>query len=80
MNQSKIVKTDFTEILMTNKKTCTNCARELDVGVDAIRVDEGVMGMKGFVPLEGDLYFCSERCLREYFDMGDLPSVPRRMP
>ena len=65
---------------MENKKTCANCVRQLDIGVDAIRVDEGVMGMKGFVPLENTLLFCSERCLRDYFDMGDLPSVPRRMP
>ena len=65
---------------MGNRKTCTNCERELDVGVDAIQVDEGVMGMKGFVPLEKTMLFCCEKCLREYYDLSDLPSAPRRIP
>jgi hypothetical protein len=65
---------------MGNKETCENCHRELDVGVDVIRVDEGVMGMKGFVPLEGTMFFCCEKCLRDYFDMADLPSLPGRIP
>lgn len=64
---------------MKNEK-CANCNRELNLGVDAIRVDEGVIGMKGFIPLENTMLFCCERCLRDYFDLGDLPSVPNRMP
>ena len=65
---------------MENKKTCVNCRRELDVGVDAIKVDEGVIGVKDFVPLEKMLFFCSEKCLMDYFDMSDLPSMPPRIP
>ena len=65
---------------MENNKTCANCIRELDIGVDVLRVDEGVIGMKGFVPLENTLLFCCERCLRDYFDIGDLPSMPGRFP
>ena len=65
---------------MKIKNTCANCIQELDIGVDVLRVDEGVMGMKGFVPLENTLLFCSEQCLRDYFDIGDLPSVPSRVP
>ena len=65
---------------MEINKTCANCIRELDIGVDVLRVDEGVIGMKGFVPLENTLLFCCERCLRDYFDIGDLPGVPRRFP
>jgi len=65
---------------MENKKNCSNCRRNLDVGVDAIRVDEGVIGTKDFVPLESTMFFCDERCLREYFDMGDLVSMPPRIP
>jgi hypothetical protein len=61
-------------------KKCANCVRELDVGVDAFRVDEGVIGTKDFVPLDSTTFFCREKCLRDYFDMGDLPSVPRRIP
>ena len=66
---------------METKKTCANCIRDLDVGTDVLRVDEGVIGTKcGFVPLENGLLFCCDRCLRDYFDMGDLPSVPPRIP
>jgi len=65
---------------MKNKKTCANCRRELDVGVDVIQVDEGVIGVKGFVPLEKMLLFCCERCLRDYFDLSNLPSLPPRIP
>ena len=65
---------------MENKKNCANCRCELDVGVDAIKVDEGVIGVKDFVPLEKTLFFCCEKCLRDYFDMSDLPSMPPRIP
>ena len=65
---------------MENKKNCANCRRELDVGLDAIKVDEGVIGVKDFVPLEKMLFFCSEKCLMDYFDMSDLPSMPPRIP
>ncbi len=64
---------------MENKSTCANCQRELDVGVEAIRVDTGVIGMKGFVPLD-TLLFCCEKCMTEYHDLGSLPSVPKRIP
>ncbi len=65
---------------MENKKTCANCRRELDVGVDTIRIDEGVIGMKDFVPLDKTLFFCCEKCISSYFDLGNLPSVPKRIP
>lgn len=65
---------------MENKKTCANCRRELDVGVDAIKIDEGVIGMKGFVPLDKTLFFCREDCISNYFDISSLPSVPKRIP
>ena len=64
---------------MEDKKTCANCQHDLDVGVDAMKVDKGVIGMRGFVPLE-TLLFCSENCLRDYYDLGDLPKVPSRIP
>ena len=65
---------------MEDKKTCANCQRELDIGVDAIRIDEGVIGMKDFVPLDKTLFFCCEECISSYFDLGSLPSVPKRIP
>ena len=74
------IKSRFLKIYMINKKKCDNCRIELDIGRDAIRVDQGVVGMKGFVPLEGILFFCCIKCLRDYFDMGDLKSLPPRIP
>ena len=65
---------------MEDKKTCANCRRELDVGVDAIRIDEGVIGMKDFVPLDKTTFFCWEECVSKYFDLSSLPSVPKRIP
>ena len=65
---------------MENKNLCANCERELDVGVDAMKIDEGVIGMKGFVPLGKPLFFCCEDCISSHFDLGGLPSVPRRIP
>jgi hypothetical protein len=65
---------------MEDKTKCASCIHELDIGADAIKVDEGVIGVKDFVPLEKTLLFCSEKCVRDYFDMGDLPSLPPRIP
>ncbi len=56
------------------------CHRELDLGVDVKRVEEGVIGIRGFVPLGEAQFFCSEECLRDDFDLSDLPSVPPRIP
>lgn len=65
---------------MENKKKCANCTQELNIGTDAIKVEEGVMGVKDFVPLEKVIFFCCEKCLVDYFDMSNLPSLPRRVP
>jgi hypothetical protein len=65
---------------MEAPKTCANCQRELDIGVDAIRIDEGVIGMKDFVALDKTLFFCCEECISKYFDLSSLPSVPKRIP
>jgi hypothetical protein len=65
---------------MEDKHTCTNCQHELDVGVDAFKVKKGVIGVRDFVELEEPMFFCGESCLGEYFDLSDLPSLPRRIP
>jgi len=63
-----------------NQKICSNCRRKLDVGVDAIRINNGVIGIKDFVPLDETMLFCSDECIREYYDLGDLPKLQRRVP
>jgi hypothetical protein len=65
--------------MIENKYKCTNCQRELDIGVEYMKTEKGVIGIKGSVPLE-TLSFCSEKCLRDYYDLSDLPKVPRRIP
>jgi len=64
---------------MESKHKCENCQQELDLGVEAIKTEKGVIGMRGFVPLE-TLLFCSEKCLRDYYDLSDLPKQPTRIP
>lgn len=65
---------------MKTKNRCANCKCDLDIGHDVIKVDEGVMGVKGFVPLEKTLLFCCERCLKDYYDLDDLLGMPSRIP
>jgi hypothetical protein len=61
--------------------TCSNCRRELDVGTEVLRVEQGVIGTRSnFVPLGDEKLFCCEKCLRDYYDLDDLPSLPRRFP
>ena len=59
---------------------CTNCKRTLDLGVDALTVQEAVLGPRGIIPLGELLLFCSETCLMDYFDLSDLVEVQRRVP
>lgn len=65
---------------METKIICANCEKEIELGIDAFEVKEGVTGLKGFIPLEDSLFFCCERCIKEYFDISDLPSMPGRFP
>ena len=59
---------------------CTNCQRVLDLGMDVLTVQEAVLGPRGIVPLGEMLLFCSEACLKDYYDLSDLAEVPRRIP
>jgi hypothetical protein len=66
----------------TKKMSCENCRRVLDVGSDnVLRVEQGVIGTKkNFVNLDKAKLFCCEKCLQEYYDLDDLPSLPPRIP
>ena len=59
---------------------CEQCTQTLDVGRDAIRVEEGVIGMRGFVPSDKTLFFCCERCLQAYYDLDGIPGLEPRIP
>jgi hypothetical protein len=67
--------------MAAKKMTCSNCRRELDVGMEVIRVEQGVIGTRSnFVNLDDEKLFCCEKCLRDYYDLNDLPSAPSRVP
>ena len=45
---------------------CTNCRRKLYQGLDILELHHGVLGPRGFIPLETTL-LCSDRCISEYY-------------
>lgn len=61
---------------------CAACDRDIIVGEDVIAHRVGVIGPRGFVPLEDTMYFCNEDCeLQHCQDVtGDRRSLPRRIP
>ncbi len=61
-------------------KTCARCGRNLDIGIDAIAVTEGVMGPRGFVPLDESRYFCCNDCLLIQEEDHEIEKLRRRIP
>lgn len=59
---------------------CGQCRRQLDLGVNVYGAQEGVIGPRGFVPLEDMALFCSEECLRDYFGKVDITKLARKIP
>ena len=61
---------------------CRQCDATIQLGEDIRQLVEGVLGPRGFVPLESPLNFCSEACLRGYVSGTDehITKLPRRIP
>lgn len=69
---------------------CEMCRRLLHLGVDVIGMQAGVIGPRGFVPLEEMSLFCSDACLDQDRAAGrptqrdsdaiDIARLPRRIP
>ena len=60
---------------------CSTCRKELNEGMDVLEVQEGVVGTRGFVPLDSNAVFCSVECLKEYFRASKgYEKAPRRVP
>lgn len=57
---------------------CASCQKDVTEGMDVMGVQEGVMGPRGFVPLEEMLILCSKECLRTYF--ADPSDYVQRVP
>ena len=64
----------------TGRNFCKHCRREIHLGADMTRVEQGVLGPRGFVPLEKEMLFCKEECLRSYFNGSDVEKLARRVP
>jgi hypothetical protein len=67
-------------------KECMNCQFALDMGRDAISFELGVIGPRGFIPLDEKMLFCCEKCVKEYFngnsddEYRESVNYPRRKP
>lgn len=61
---------------------CAECHARIDLGRDLIRLEQGVLGPRGLVPLENAVYFCSESCMQEHVcgNEATVEKRPRRMP
>lgn len=62
---------------------CSTCQHELEEGANVFEVQEGIMGTRGFVPLDSAQLFCSVECLKDYFTAAkgyDRWKVKRRVP
>ena len=57
---------------------CVMCRRDLDLGMDVYGVQQGVIGQRGFVPLELEDWTlcCCEPCLSEYYGEPEEERVP----
>ena len=72
----------FMETEEVKPLTCEHCRRTLDQGIDVLAIQEGVIGPRGFVPLEDHLFLCGEECREAYFcdPAEERVKLPRRIP
>ena len=47
---------------------CSTCRKELTEGMDVFQLEEGIVGMRGIVPLGKALLFCTVQCLKDFFN------------
>ena len=63
---------------------CSKCQRKIEFGEKAFAVEEGFIGPRGFVALESVMLFCSEKCVRDFFQNGngsdEMMKQARRIP
>lgn len=55
------------------KMQCEHCRRELQPGEDVIRMEDGVIGPRGFIDLGNAMFFCNEDCLTGYCEDVSTP-------
>jgi len=64
------------------KWSCRQCRREIQLGEEAIELEQGVIGPRGFVPIEPTALLCSEACARGFLGDTDeeITRLRRRVP
>lgn len=60
--------------------SCASCRRRIELGGDVFAVEEGVIGLRGVVPLEPITTLCSLKCISEYFNGSEPTKVAQRIP
>ncbi len=84
VNRSKLLNRALVHLGMDKEETtpirCAHCHRQLDLGVDTVIFDNGVIGPRGFVPLGKRKFFCDEDCLEHFVSDEDVVRLPRRIP
>ena len=63
-----------------NQERCKECRRDLGLGVDVVIMQHGVIGPRGFVPLDEHEFFCDEDCLERFLNGEEVVKLPRRIP
>lgn len=56
---------------------CAYCRARLDLGNDGIAVQHGVVGPRGFIPLDEPTLVCGEACLWHYAEPAEEGPPPR---
>jgi len=57
---------------------CAYCRTTLTLGLDVIAIQHGLVGPRGFIPLEEHALLCSDACLAHYIEPTE--EGPRRIP
>ncbi len=60
---------------------CATCQADLEQGMDALELQEGILGSQALVPIGEMVLFCGVECLKDFFNgsKGRLKQ-PRRVP
>ena len=61
---------------------CEQCEAHIQMSVNILGLQEGVLGSTGLVPLEDTLLFCNEDCLIKYLRdiTSNMVKINRRIP
>ena len=67
---------------MPTSQRCHNCGKELEEGMNTLKLVEGVMGNDGLVEIGEAKLFCRETCFEEYCrdPRRRLPQMRKRIP